>query len=848
MPPQDPQLGKRGNTAIQAGEEVMSVAAQEVDSQQMHFIDAAAGEQVQVHTAENPIASVDGTPDVSLGEFFARPTLIRTYNWSEGGSLATLDTFEPWDLYFNNSVIRKKLDNFQYLRANLHVKVVINASPFYYGLAMMTYNPLEGWTNNPVRGCTAYQTELVGYSQMPHILIHPAASAGGDLKLPFFYQKNWLYCSQRADFQKMGTMRLHAVTPLQSANGVTGQTVTMQIYAWAEEVEVMGPTIGLALQSGDEYGDGPISRPASAVASVSRSLSNIPVIGKFARATEIGASAISRVASLFGYSNVPVIDNVHAFQNSNLPHLASAGIGTAVQKLTLDPKAELSIDPSMHGLYPEEQLDISALVAKPSYLTGVSWSTSDTYDTQLFNMRVQPMLSSISNEVNANRIGAIPMGYLGRFFSFWRGNIKVRFKVVASKFHKGRLRISYDPNGRIDTTTDSHNTCFNTILDIGQEGDVVLDVPYRQGSAWLRTRSLTDTNWSAGNTLAPNTEFDNGLITLRVLTPLTAPVASSTVFIVMIVEGGEHFEFAVPFSESSDTGPTVSQYAVQAGDSYTISGDQDKAGLVARNIVVGTPTVPHPDRFAQNFGERIVSMRSLLQRSSLAESIPLDNPASGQYAVFRQLFGRIPLYFGYDPGGINTANKQGSGTYPFNFVPIHPLPEILAMFKAYRGSVHHHFNIDGGRYESIDNMFVYRHGNNRSAADRKGAYKTTLAAGANIDSRWRFLNTTYNPIGSGGGAITSQRNNNSLSVSIPDFNRFNFSFCSPYFCTTGNEGDASDKNTYGFVLKLKPNTTGSADTSGVIVNRFVSVGSDFTPLFFICCPTLDQYNVNPASA
>jgi hypothetical protein len=728
------------------------------------------------------------------------------------------------------------------------VKVVINASPFYYGLAMMTYNPLEGWTHNPVRGSTAYQTELVSYSQMPHILIHPAASAGGDLVLPFFYHKNWLYCNTRSDFQNMGTMRLHAVTPLASANGVVGQSVTMQIYAWAEEVEVMGPTIGLALQAGDEYGDGPVSRPASALASVAGSLSNIPIIGKFARATEIGATAVSRVASLFGYSNVPVIDNVHAFQNSNLPHLASGGIGTAVQKLTLDPKAELSIDPSMHGLYPEEQLDISTLVQKPSYLTGVSWSTTDSYDTQLFNMRVQPVLASISTETNANRIGLVPMGYLSRFFSFWRGNIKIRFKVVASKYHKGRLRISYDPNGRIDTTTDSHNTCFNTILDIGEEGDVVLDIPYRQGSAWLRTRDVGDANWSPGNALDPNVEFDNGLVTLRVLTPLTAPVASSSVYIIMIVEAGEHFEFAVPFNEVSDSGPRFSQFAVQAGRSYMEHGEEDKTGLVSRDIVVGTPTVPHEARFAQNFGERVVSLRSILQRSSLAESIPMDNPASNQYAVFRQLFGRIPLYFGYDPNGINTANKLSSGTAPFNFVPVHPLPEILAMFRGYRGSVHHHFNIDGGRYESIDNFWVYRHGNNRSASDRKGAYKTTQAAGVNIDNRWRFLNDTYNPIGTGGAALTSQRNNNSLSVSIPDYNRFNFSFSVPSAMAVGTAGDASDKNTYGFLLKLKPNTAGSVDTSGIIINRYVSIGSDFTPLFFVCCPTLDQYASTPTAA
>ena len=836
---------KREN-AIQAGEEVMVEASQEVASQQMHFIDSVAGEKVEVHTASNPVASVDGTPDVSLGEFFARPTLIRTYNWAENGSIGTLDTFNPWKLFFNNSVIKKKVDNFQYLRCTLHLKVVVNASPFYYGLAMMSYVPLEGWSYSPVRPCTTYGAELVSWSQCPHIKILPSVSAGGDLKLPFFYHKNWLYCNKATDFDKMGTARLHAITPLLNANGVTSQSITLQIYAWAEEVELMGPTIGLALQAGDEYGDGPISRPASALASLSGKLSSIPVIGKFARATEIGASAVSSIAALFGYSNVPVIADVHAFQNSNLPHLASAGIGTAVQKLTIDPKAELSIDPSIHGLYPEEPLEISSIVSRPSYLAGISWSTSNLYDDVLFNMRVNPVLTNQSTETNATRVGMVPMAYLSRFFTYWRGNIKVRFKVVASKFHKGRLRISYDPNGRIDNTTDNHNTCFNTVLDIGSEGDVILDIPYRQGTAWLRTRSTFDQNWTNGSALASDEELDNGLISVRVLTPLTAPVGTSNVYLVMYVEGGEHLEFAVPFSESSDSGPVVSQYAVQAGTEY-VGGSMDKVGTEATKIVVGSPTIPHEGRYGQNFGERIVSLRSLLQRSSLAESIVMDNPASNQYAVFRQLFGRMPLYFGFDPAGINTANKLSTGTAPFNFVPIHPLPEILAMFRGYRGSVHHQFNLDGGRYESLDNFFVYRHGNNRSSADRNGACKTTLVAGANIDNRWRFLNDTYNPTGTGGCAVTSQRTNNGLSVSIPDYNRFNFTLVNPNANTLGTGDDESGKNTYGLILKFKPNTSGSQDTSGIVINRFVGIGSDFTPLFFLCSPTVDFYSSLPAA-
>ena len=89
------------------------------------------------------------------------------------------------------------------------------------------------------------------------------------------------------------------------------------------------------------------------------------------------------------------------------------------------------------------------------------------------------------------------------------------------------------------------------IVDVGEEDDVTITIPYSQRTAWLRMRNYNnvnaeDGNWSPGNPLTPDYNLDNGLITLRVQTLLSAPVATANWNLLVFVSGGDNMEFAVP--------------------------------------------------------------------------------------------------------------------------------------------------------------------------------------------------------------------------------------------------------------------------------------------------------------
>jgi hypothetical protein len=311
---------------------------------------------------------VDSSQNIDLGSFLQRPVQIYQKTWAVGNTIdAASDKFTPWHLYFNKASIKKKLDNYYMVRCNLHLKFVINASPFFYGCVLASYQPMTNFNPAPIVLSASRRLENIPLSQRPHIYLYPQNSQGGEMVLPFLYHKNWLNATSSSDLTSMGLIYLNSFNELKNANGVVSDNIDITVYAWAEDIEVAGPTPTLAVQgktkSKDEYSHaGAVSRPASAIARAAGRLSGLPVIGEFATATSYAAGAIADIASLFGYTDVPVIDDVHAFQPKAFPNLAATDIGTPIEKLTLDSKNELSIDPKIAGADVDDELMISSFV------------------------------------------------------------------------------------------------------------------------------------------------------------------------------------------------------------------------------------------------------------------------------------------------------------------------------------------------------------------------------------------------------------------------------------------------------------------------------------------------------
>lgn len=479
---------------FQSGVETADVPSEEAPGvtttimQNVQFDELTTG---QIVDFGRPLPSIStAQKGAEIGDFFARPTLLTVLSWTESAYTDTV--IDPWSLYFNNSFIKSKINNYAFFRGRLHVKFIVSAAPFYYGALRAAYTPL--WTN--VTAATSLPGRLLTLSQRPGVWIRPQDNAAGDIILPFIYPNDFLDITTAATVATMGQFTVCQYAPLASANGATSNGVTIQVYAWLEDdYEITTPTLKLAMQSKDEYGNGPVSAPAASVARAASYLHNVPIIGSFAKATTIGASAVSAIAKIFGWTNVPIIEDVKPFKNLPFHDLASAHISEPTYKFTLDPKAELSVDPAIIGPSTEDEMSFAFLLQKESYLTQATWATSATPGSLLFSARVQP--SSLCDRgtavaTNTYAIATTPVSWVSECFDHWRGDIIFRFKFIASQFHRGRVRITWDPLGDTTPTTDTTNVAFTKIVDLDQSCDVEFIVPYAQALPWLTNNSLQD--------------------------------------------------------------------------------------------------------------------------------------------------------------------------------------------------------------------------------------------------------------------------------------------------------------------------------------------------------------------
>lgn len=812
----------------------------------VNYLDENSGLTVGTAAGDTQFGLADATTDTSISTFLKRPVKIDSYTWLESDGFGALRTIQPWELWASNVAIKSKLDNYAFLRGNLHIKIVVNASPFYYGTTQVSYRPLTDFKSDTIL-FNVNGRHLIPYSQRPRMVVDPQKQEASSMILPFIYYKNMLNNQLLSSYTNMGDLTYIVYAVLRSANGVTGTGIDVTTYAWMEDIELSGASVGFAAQSeffaqSDEYGEGVVSKPASAVARAASYFEKIPMIGPFATATRIGATAVAGIASLFGFTNVPVVADTVPQRPEAFPKLASSEIGYPVEKLTLDPKNELSIDPRIAGL-PDgaDEMLISGLAGRESYLCSIAWNTAQAADQVLFYSRINPMLYDTTT-ISPLAIYMTPLAYVSNLFRYWRGDIIFKFKIVASKYHKGRLRISYDPLGdattNLITVDNSTNIVQTTIVDIGETNEVEFRVPYQQAYQFLECRGpySTDKGWAVNSTagMTIDERVDNGNITVRVLNALTAPVASSDVNILVYVRGASNIEFADPIDV--DTSNRASFFAAQS-ETY-------REETCEGSVTLGKDHTAVDNQYRVHFGENIRSLRQLLRRYQYhsTNQFVIPTAVASDYNVLVKHFQKAPTSPGYIVTGWEDANKIiGVGTAKYNFCHFTNLSYLSNAFLCFRGSVNWTFNaVVGDGSNPLAEIRVNRNAENGFAS----SYTTvTVAATTNsIVSRGALL---YRRPGGSGMAMTNCQTNAGVNVQCPMYTNTRFQSTNP---ANANQGVLIDGSFYDSYTLDAVVTQKAKAYPNVTINNYVGAGTDYSLHFFLNCPTVYYYGSFPTGA
>jgi hypothetical protein len=442
-------------------------------------------------------------------------------------------------------------------------------------------------------------------------------------------------------------------------------------------------------------------------------------------------------------------------------------------------------------------------------------------------------------------------------FDYWKGSMKFRFQIVCSAFHKGRLKIVYDPNW-IDSSTyltfSEYNTNYLKVVDISEEQDFTIEVGMGQEQSFLTharpgvhpvTNVYSTTRYAVGGR-------GNGVLGVLVVNELTTPnsTVSNDIQINVFVSMGDDFEVAVPSSDFANfvlkpqMGTILEpQSGVVVPDS--LDTDEPNAPQQSQTTIVGLPPVDDANLNKVFFGESIVSLRPLLKRFALWNRIPKVGTGTRIISV------RYPM-FPYFRGNVVGAVDSTLAATSYNYCNTLLLHWVRSAFQGWRGTIRYKLVNTG--YGATENDYMAVQRAPLSVGDPTYAYDATIypvhsslsSARADAVQQFEALTATlpkYTTLlpGNLGMAMTNINTNACLEFELPYYSNNRF--------TPGKTDYTTGPQTFEAPWDYRStHSYSTAQTGSINVDVYTAGGEDLQFYFFTGLPRMYYESTIPVPA
>jgi len=868
--------------------------------------------------------------NLPLDKYFSRPIQIASTTWATTFTRSSVFVeINPWIMWQENVRIANKLKNYAYASWDQVVRIVLNGTPFQYGKLMVVYIPY-GEVSNAVSGDTrnrvareqiqwykrsvaesdsAHDSVYQHFSTYPHVILDPSKSTVAELKLPFMYHLNGFPIAGRNPYSSCGTLLFYDLNPLRIANSTAIEQLTATVYAWAENVNLTGATTLTATGASDsrvcgccedkcyicdkfeskckcfdayiltpvsdEYHDGAVSAPASAVAEAAGMLSGVPVIGPFARATQIGASAVADMAKLFGFSTPTMQVPIERYTPKVHGRLANTIGEDSSYSLALDPKQELTVDPSTVGVRGTDEMAISSIVQREQFIARAEWNQASGQFTTpgatdiIFSALVSPNMPRFSGPFSVDGTERqcrqdTPAGHIANTFRYWRGSITYRIEVVCSPYHSGRLKLDFDPLNRTDgdgfsialpisdVYSPDTESRFSMILDLAKSNEAEFTVDYISNSPWLRTWETVIGHSGSKPAFAPvnttqtsydlNQHFNSlvhmGIFNVSVINELVAPnptngpasAAASPVQVNVYMKCGSDMQFAQPDElDDASVGFQAAWSKAEFSQFAAVSSDCSRVVDSFNELHTGSKAdTQNPQVF---FGEQIKSIRALCKRYNLID-VQLNNPIGPENKPYS--LERIYPHFPKQVSSLTITSRRNSFVSYFS-----------PMYIARRGASRYKFlYMSGTKAPDLETQLSV---SNSSGPGKSYQWVERIAPIATINSigytpvdQWTLTPSQLDglvPHGYNGMAFTENSVQPTLEVESPFYSNTRFDLAANFqVCRdTPQQEPLLENPTMDQILALRHVVTGmNADRNPMLA--FQAAGEDFSCFFMTCAP------------
>jgi hypothetical protein len=572
----------------------------------------------------------------SIQDFLHKPILIQNFLWSTSSAADTnLFVLDIGPQLTSNAMWARKIEGYELIRGTFHFRVQINASPFMQGRALIHYIPnyADRVITDP-QFALRYNSHIVQKFQHPHIELDLQDTVA-EIAVPYVAPS--AYYDLKTGKYDWGRIWMDVIAPLEVGPTALNPNAEVSIFGYWTDIELAAAIVpqskklilDFTPQSkrmtkdfmtllGDDVekqeDKGLISYGLSQVARAADSLSEVPLLAPVMTPVAWAIRAGSVIASIFGWSKPLLEDKPVVMLNSAFRYIGNSTGHDTSQSTALvhDNRTEVTDEYSIRS---QDEMSLKFLLSVPTYMGMTNWTTSNSSNDLLFQQLIVPQLfrydlTQVGSTHTTNYSVGAPLWYLSNFFALYRGSMNVILKIVKTKFHSGKLLITFTPlDSNTPSAPDTVSSCYSlrTIVDIREQNEIKLNLPYMVYKTYLESTSAI------------------GLLQVRVLNVLRCPeTCPQDIKILKYYVAGDDFEFQVP-SVTGNIGAGI----------YT---PQSKSLIINNGIGASKKQTCNTLYSSKCIGEHFTSLKQFLNRVSqlqprVAQTYTGKNYAFYPYAV-----------------------------------------------------------------------------------------------------------------------------------------------------------------------------------------------------------------------
>lgn len=476
----------------------------------------------------------------------------------------------PQAILEKSSLHRQKLNNFFLFKSDIEFEVKVNATPFHQGALIISYHPRNLDLSN-FRKLTV--NHLAGISSFPHRILYLEKENTVKMRIPFAHIKDMIDLGGLDD--NFGDVKIHVLVPLTDSASSTRCGITLrgrfvnpipqtptnsslltstryaalELEGLKKVLPTRHPVLNLAAQDGEGESTGPVTKICDTVSNVSSSLSDVPIIGKFASGISWASRLAKGVSSVLGFSKPEELNTPQIVTNKTGLYMGNVEGKDHSRVLAQIP--DNCVDSRSFNPTKIDEMSHAAIVSRPNIVKRFTTGTSHMTDRlKLFSWPVTPFVYEPTSTGETFSLGSI--SYLAALHKYWRGELQYFLTCVKTQYHSGRIVVIYFPGLTEEELPERYeetlSTNYNAIYDLRADDDSELSltnpfvIPYAAAEPWKRVFEVQN-----GKTFSKQKAFTTGSVGVYTLNNLVAPdTVDDNVSWVLSMRGGPDLEFAIP--------------------------------------------------------------------------------------------------------------------------------------------------------------------------------------------------------------------------------------------------------------------------------------------------------------